>query len=36
MNKLDVEKFKPLLEEWFDYLKPIFETKEMYNLYQEF
>jgi len=36
MNKLDVEKFKPLLGEWFDYLKPIFETKEMYNLYQEF
>ena len=36
MNKLDVEKFRPLLGEWFDYLKPIFETKEMYNLYQEF
>jgi hypothetical protein len=29
MNKLDVEKFKPLLGEWFDYLKPIFETKEL-------
>ncbi len=36
MNKLDVEKFRPLLGEWFDYLKPIFETEEMYNLYQEF
>lgn len=36
MNKLDVEKFRPLLGEWFDYLKPIFETKEMYNLYREF
>ena len=36
MNKLDVEKFRPLLGEWFDDLKPIFETKEMYNLYREF
>lgn len=36
MNKLDIEKFRPLLGEWFDYLKPIFETEEMYNLYQEF
>jgi len=36
MNKLDVEKFRPLLGEWFDYLKPVFETEEMYNLYQEF
>ena len=33
--KLDLEKFEPLLGEWFLRLKPVFEKPEMYNLYQE-
>ena len=36
MNKLEFEKFEPLLGEWNNYLKPLFEGEEMYNLYQEF
>ena len=36
MNKLDSSKFKSLLGDWFPYLEKLIETKEMYNLYQEF
>jgi len=36
MNKLEFEKFEPLLKDWSSYLKPLFEGEEMYNLYQEF
>lgn len=36
MSRLEIEKFEPLLGEWIKYLKPIFESEEMYNLYQEF
>ena len=36
MNKLEFEKFEPLLRDWSNYLKPLFEGEEMYNLYQEF
>lgn len=36
MNKLEFEKFESILGEWSNYLKPLFEGEEMYNLYQEF
>ena len=36
MNKLDFEQFVPKLGTWANYLKPIFESEEMFNLYQEF
>ena len=36
MNKLDFTKFESKLNSWSRYLKPIFESEEMYNLYQEF
>lgn len=35
-NKLDFEQFVAKLGTWGDYLKPIFESEGMYNLYQEF
>lgn len=36
IKKLEFEKFEPLLKDWSNYLKPLFEGEEMYNLYQEF
>lgn len=36
VNKLDFDQFVPKLGTWADYLKPVFESEEMFNLYQEF
>ena len=36
IKKLEFEKFESLLMDWSNYLKPLFESEEMYNLYQEF
>lgn len=36
MSKLDFEKFEEKLGGWAGYLKPIFESQEMYDLYQDF
>jgi len=35
-RKLDFETFEDKLGEWSRYLKPIFESEQMFNLYQEF
>lgn len=35
MNQLDLEKFKPLLGDWWFRVEKIFASEQMYNLYQE-
>lgn len=36
MNKLDFNQFVPKLGTWANYMKSVFESEEMFNLYQEF